>query len=102
MLTENYYEHIESHREKFEAFLRARPDAYPKFCQIVEQLMARRMKHSSADFVCHIMRWNSIIDGRPEDIFKINNNHARFFRERWQKDHPDDIDFFFSRESKSA
>lgn len=102
MRPEGHIEHTESIEEKFQMFLRNNPKAYEEFCKRTQAIIDRGVKHCSADMICHVLRYFSYIDGRPEDHYKINNNFARCFSRMWQKDHPEYPDFFHTREIKTA
>lgn len=102
MNLENNQEHKESIREKFNVFLREHPEFWREFVKRTKQLIERGIKHYSADAICHIVRFHSLVDGRDTEQYKVNNNYTALMARKWQEEFPDHADFFETRIRKVA
>lgn len=84
--------------EQFNRFHGLHPEVYEAFKHRANQLWEKGRKRYSANGICHILRFHSIIDGRPQDERKINNNFSSFYSRMYTLDYPERKDFFEQRE----
>lgn len=90
--------------EAFVAFDRANPMVKIRFDQHCADLIAAGFAHYSADAICAAIRFShdlaiqSVGDQDAEGKrLRLNNNHVRFYAERWTREHREHPDFFQSR-----
>ena len=80
-------------QERFERYDRENPGIYRAMLSIARRWKDAGRTHCSADFLLHILRWETGLRGA--DDFKINNDYAARFSRKMAADFPDEFEGFF-------
>lgn len=91
--------------EKFLAHHRAHPEIYRAFKALALEWYGLGEEHWGAAAIFEVLRYKSKVSGKPDDDFKVNNDHrsryARLFLAEYH-DHPVLSRFFEIRALRSA
>jgi hypothetical protein len=82
---------------QFLAYHRQHPEVYAQFQNIAFRAIERGFKRLSADFIFHVIRWES---GKGHELC-LNNNFTAYYSRMFLKDHPTYSGFFEIRRSKA-
>lgn len=77
----------------------ANPRVWELFEQFTLMLIRRGFRHYSADAVLHRVRWETTVELRDGEGFKINNNWSAYYARKWIGRHPNHANFFRLRAS---
>ena len=83
-------------KAEFVQYDKQHPAVWRAFEQHALQLIADGHSRYSASTIVEHLRWSLPVD-RKKGAFKINNNHVRFFAQRFLDRHPQHADFFERR-----
>ena len=79
--------------DRFWTFHGENPHVYEAFCKLAQQAIQAGAERSSADLICHVIRWNRQLATSGFD-FKINNCFTAYYARLWLRDHPEHPRFF--------
>lgn len=80
-------------QERFEQYDRANPQIFEAMLSIARRWKAAGRTHCSADFLLHILRWETGLRGG--DDFKINNDYAARYARKMAQQYPHEFGGFF-------
>ncbi len=86
--------------EKFCAYHQENPQVYEEFKKFTYKTIKKGFKNYSAKGIFELIRWHSGVSANGEDGFKVNNNYTSFYARLFEKQHPDQKDYFRKRTSK--
>lgn len=94
ILQPSFFDRVEcTLRERFERYDRENPKIYAELVRIARRWKEAGRTHCSADFLCHILRWETGLRGNDE--FKINNDYAARYARKMISEYPEEFDGFF-------
>jgi hypothetical protein len=82
----------------FEKFDRENPIVWELFCNFTHELIRAGRTRYSADAILHRIRWETAVKTKDE-MFKLNNNHAVFYGEKFMNTFPIYRGFFEQRKT---
>lgn len=81
----------------FERYDKKHPQVYKRFCELTFGLIAKGRAHYSADALLHIIRYESVVQKEPGELYKINNNYSSRYARKFIAEHPEYKNFFETR-----
>lgn len=74
-------------QERFEEFDQAHPEVYREFRRLAFRVLKAGIRHYGAGALFEVLRFRSVVSGKPEEPFKINNSYrSRYARKLAQED----------------
>lgn len=86
--------------EDFWNYHKENPHIYEAFKSQTIEVIKRGFKNFSADFIVHVLRWETTVKAK-HDEYKINNNYRSYYARLFIRDHPQYKGFFRFRTSKA-
>ena len=84
-----------------ELYDRKHPQIWAEFKRITFQLISRGCKHYGSKAIFEVIRFHTAIEAEGEP-FKINNNHTKYYAEKFMRIYPQHEGFFELREKSVA
>jgi len=84
---------------KFPKYHSENPQIYEAFKKYAKKAIEKGDKRLSADYIFHVIRWESPI-GSDEKDFKVNNNYTSFYSRMFMNEYPEFKGIFNLRKSK--
>lgn len=81
----------------FEQYDKANPQVWDAFIRFTKEAIASGHERLSAKLVVERIRWETLIDSRSDDGFKICNNHSAYYARKFHKVFPEHEGFFRTR-----
>ena len=94
----NLFEGIRNGR--FIPYHEKNPSVYETFKNFTLRAIAKGFKHCSADFIFHVIRWETGQSDERQEPFKVNNNYTSLYARMFINEHPQHKEFFRLRKSK--
>jgi hypothetical protein len=82
-------------QESFKSYHAKRPEIYENFKVVADQLIKQGYRRLSAQLICEVIRYNSMIEKVGE--YKINNNACAGYSRLFEKDFPQYEGYFLKR-----
>lgn len=84
----------------FSAFHDENPSVYEAFKKFTLEAIQKGFNNGSADFIFHIIRWETKTTDANQDGFKVNNNFSSLYARMFIDEFPQHRYFFRTRKSK--
>lgn len=84
----------------FTIFHNENTSVYEAFKKFTFRAIEKGFNHCSADFIFHIIRWETAITDQQQEGFKVNNNFTSLYARMFMDEFPQHKDFFRIRKSK--
>ena len=81
----------------FEEYDKANPQVWDAFIRFTKEAIASGHENLSAKLVIERIRWETMIDSRSDDGFKICNNHSAYYARKFHKEFIEHAGFFRTR-----
>lgn len=89
--------------DQFRAFHASHPEVYRELVTLARTIKSAGHDHYGMKSLFEVLRWHRAMQGgRPEDYFKLNNNHTAYYSRLIESQEPDLAHFFRKRELRAA
>lgn len=90
--------------DDFAAWLPKNLHIFAEFCKIARDVRRRGVKHYGAGSIAEIIRYHTILHGKPEEkeTFKLNNNYRAYLARLCMIAYPETDGLFETREAKKV
>lgn len=86
----------------FLAFHAANPEVESELVELARKAKQAGAPRYGIGALFEVLRWSRLMQRRPGDEFKLNNNHRAFYARKLMQEHPDLAGFFELREQVSS
>lgn len=87
--------------ERFKEQLIQHPEIYREFRRLATQLLYVGKRHWGAQAILEVLRYQRAMSGKPEDIWKINNDFASRMARKLMTEDKRFADFFEIRQLRT-